>query len=82
MLGTGEVVNTNVQVFGAAETICLDENYIYASSNGRIYKLDKTTLNVLQANGVIYNSPFDIKCVGDFIYNLLNLAQILVLSQR
>lgn len=69
LLETGEVVNTTVQAIGATRAMCLDENYIYtAASTGRIYKVDKITLNILQTGNVIYNSPFDIKCVGDFLY--------------
>ena len=68
LLETGEVVNTNVQVIGGTRAMCLDENYIYTvSSTGRIYKVDKITLTILQTGNVIYNSPFDIKCVGDFL---------------
>ena len=69
LLETGEVVNTNIQPIGATRTMCLDENYLYtAASTGRIYKIDKITLNILQTGNVIYNSPLDIKCVGDYIY--------------
>lgn len=68
LLETGEIVNTTVQ--GPADRcMCLDENYIYAvSSGGRISKIDKITLNILQNSGTIYNSPLDIKCVGDYLY--------------
>lgn len=69
LLETGEVVNTTIQAIGATRAMCVDENYIYiASSTGRIYKIDKITLTILQTGNVIYNSPFDIKCVGDFLY--------------
>jgi len=69
LLETGEVVNTTIQAIGATRAMCVDENYIYtAASTGRIYKIDKITLTILQTGNVIYNSPFDIKCVGDFLY--------------
>jgi hypothetical protein len=69
LLETGEVVNTTVQAIGATRAMCVDEEYIYtAASTGRIYKIDKTTLSVLQSGNVIYNSPYDIKCVGDYLY--------------
>jgi len=69
LLETGEVVNTTVQAIGATRAMCLDENYIYtASSTGRIYKIDKITLTISQLGNVIYNSPYDIKCVGDYLY--------------
>lgn len=70
LLETGEVVNTTVQsVIGAARAMCVDEAYLYlASSAKRIYKIDKTTLIIAQTGNEIYNSPLDLKCVGDFIY--------------
>lgn len=68
LLETGEIVNTTIRGL-ADRSMCLDENYIYtAASTGRIYKIDKITLNILQSGGVIYNSPLDIKCVGDYLY--------------
>ena len=69
LLETGEVVNTTIQAIGATRAMYVDKNYIYtAASTGRIYKIDKITLTILQTGNVIYNSPFDIKCVGDYIY--------------
>ena len=68
LLETGEIVNTTIQGI-ADRAMCLDENYIYAvSSGGRIYKVDKITLSVVQTGSIIYNSPLDIKCVGDYLY--------------
>jgi len=68
LLETGEIVNTTIRGI-ADRSICLDENYIYtAASTGRIYKVDKITLNIVQSGNVIYNSPLDIKCVGDYLY--------------
>ena len=68
LLETGEIVNTTIQ--GVADRcVCLDENYIYAvSSSGIIRKIDKITLNILQTSSSIYNSPLDVKCVGDYLY--------------
>ena len=68
LLETGEIVSTTVQGI-ADRRMCLDESYIYTAAwNGKIYKVDKTTLNILQTSGVIYNSPHDIKCAGDYVY--------------
>ena len=68
LLETGEIVSTTVQ--GIADRgMCLDESYIYTAAwNGKIYKVDKTTLNIIQTSGLIYNSPLDIKCAGDYVY--------------
>ena len=69
LLETGEVVNTTVQAIGATRVMCVDDDYIYtAASTGRLYKINKTTLTIVQTGNVIYNSPQDLKCVGDYIY--------------
>jgi len=68
LLETGEVVKTTS--YGFVNTnMCMDENYIYTIlSSGIINKVDKITLNILQTSGLIYNSPLDIKCAGDYVY--------------
>lgn len=69
LLETGEVVNTTVQAIPATRAMCVDDDYLYTTaSTGRIYKIDKTTLIIAQAGNEIYNSPYDIKCVGNYIY--------------
>lgn len=68
LLDTGEIVSTTNRGF-VDRGMCLDDNYLYTiASNGIIRKIDKITLTIVQSSSVIYNSPLDIKCVGDFLY--------------
>ena len=69
LLETGEVVTTTSQPMGATRAMCVDDDYLYtAASTGRLYKINKTTLTIAQTGNVIYNSPQDLKYVGDYIY--------------
>ena len=69
LLKTGEVVTTTSQAIGATRAMCVDDDYLYtAASTGKLYKINKTTLTIVQTGNVIYNSPQDLKCVDDYIY--------------